>query len=154
MKAVVQRVSHAHVSIEGQVVGSIGQGLVVLLGVAEKDSIIEADWLIKKILNCRIFSDEQQKMNLSVLDIRGGVLVVSQFTLLANVRKGNRPSFVEAATPEKAQELYNYCLDKMKTDLYDRIQAGVFGAMMEVSLTNDGPVTLVFDTDLKNKKDE
>ncbi len=154
MKAVVQRVSQANVSVGGQIVGSIGHGLVVLLGVAEKDTILEADWLVNKILDCRIFSDEAQKMNLSVLDIHGGVLVVSQFTLLANVRKGNRPSFVEAATPEKAQELYNYCLNKMKDELYDNLQSGVFGAMMEVSLTNDGPVTIVFDTDIKNKKDE
>ncbi len=154
MKAVVQRVSQANVSVGGQVVGSIGQGLLVLLGVAEKDTFAEAEWLVKKILDCRIFSDEEKKMNLSVLDIHGGVLVISQFTLLANVRKGNRPSYVEAAAPDKAQDLYNYCLKRMKTEVHDNLQSGVFGAMMEVSLTNDGPVTIVFDTDIKNKKDE
>jgi len=151
MKAVVQRVSQAEVTVNGQVKGSIGIGLLVLLGIAQEDNRSDADWLVSKILQCRIFADQSKKMNLSVLAVNGEVLLISQFTLLANVLQGNRPSYKDAASPEKALELYHYCMDRIKAELTTNLQTGEFGAMMEVSLKNDGPVTIVFDSKSKHK---
>lgn len=140
MRAVVQRVSEARVTVEGRVVGEIGRGLLVLLGVAPTDGPAQVSWLASKIAGLRIFSDEAGKMNLSVAEIGGGVLVVSQFTLYGDASKGRRPSFVGAARPELAEPLYEAFADALGA------QRGVFGADMQVALTNDGPVTLILDT--------
>ena len=146
MRAVVQRVSSASVSIEGAVVGSIGPGLLVLLGVAEGDTPADGAWLAQKIAQLRIFSDEADRMNRSVQDIAGGVLVVSQFTLFASTRKGTRPSFNAAAAPELANSLYQDFVRQLETLLGRPVPTGRFGAMMQVALVNDGPVTLLIDT--------
>ncbi|MCX8071948.1 MAG: D-aminoacyl-tRNA deacylase [Candidatus Binatia bacterium] len=145
MRAVVQRVSRACVRVEGHVVGAIGPGLLVLLGVAAGDSEADARWLCDKILNLRIFSNEAGKFDRSVLDIGGGVLVVSQFTLLADVAKGRRPSFTGAALPEQAHSLYEYFARLVKQSGLPTA-TGEFGAHMEVELVNDGPVTIVIDS--------
>jgi D-aminoacyl-tRNA deacylase len=144
MKAVVQRVTRGSVTVGHQTVGTIERGLVVLLGVARHDSEKEADYLAEKIVQLRIFEDEKGKMNRSLLDIRGSMLVVSQFTLLGDCRKGRRPSFAEAAPPEKAEMLYDRFVRKV-TLMGVPIATGRFRAMMQVSLDNDGPVTLVLD---------
>ena len=146
MRAVVQRVSSASVSIEGAVVGSIGPGLLVLLGVAEGDTPADGAWLAQKIAQLRIFSDEADRMNRSVQDIAGGVLVVSQFTLFASTRKGTRPSFNAAAAPELANSLYQDFVRQLESLLGRPVPTGRFGAMMQVALVNDGPVTLLIDT--------
>ena len=146
MKAVVQRVTQASVTVGGEVVGEIGKGLMILLGVAETDEQSDVDWLAQKIANLRIFSDEEGKMNKSVLDIDGQILVVSQFTLIADYAKGNRPAFIKAAKPEKAIPLYEYFLLKMNTLVNKSIEKGIFGADMDVSIYNQGPVTIVLDT--------
>ncbi|MBX3244432.1 MAG: D-tyrosyl-tRNA(Tyr) deacylase [Acidobacteria bacterium] len=145
MKAVVQRVKQASVTVEGEVVGSIGKGLLVLLGVAEADSTADADKLVEKILNIRLMDDDEGRMNLSVMDISAEMLVVSQFTLLADTRKGRRPSYIGAAAPDKANELYEYFVDKIRSSL-GRVETGRFRAMMDVQLVNDGPVTIILDT--------
>lgn len=151
MKAVIQRVRNASVAIEGITVGKIGNGLLVLLGVAEGDTEADIALLARKIVNLRIFSDEAGKMNRSVKDIDGEILVVSQFTLLANCRHGNRPDFLASANPKIANDFY----ERFKTLLAQevrRVECGVFGADMQVSLMNDGPVTILLDTDnLKSK---
>ena len=144
MKALIQRVSQASVSVDGSVVGSIGQGVLVLLGVEKQDDEVAADKLLKKILNYRIFSDEDDKMNLSVLDVAGGVLLVSQFTLVADTKKGLRPSFSSAAKPADAERLYHYTVDSAKK-LTKNVQQGIFAADMKVSLLNDGPVTFMLE---------
>jgi len=144
MKALIQRVSQASVSVDGSVVGSISQGVLVLLGVEKQDDEAAADKLLKKILNYRIFSDEGDKMNLSVLDIAGGVLFVSQFTLVADTKKGLRPSFSSAAKPADAKRLYNHTVASAKK-LAENVQQGVFAADMKVSLLNDGPVTFMLE---------
>lgn len=146
MRAVVQRVSSASVSIEGAVVGEIGPGLLVLLGVAEGDTPADGAWLAQKIAQLRIFSDDADRMNRSVQDIAGGVLVVSQFTLFASTRKGTRPSFNGAAAPELANSLYQDFVRQLETLLGRPVPTGRFGAMMKVALVNDGPVTLLIDT--------
>jgi len=146
MRAVVQRVSSASVSIEGAVVGSIGPGLLVLLGVAEGDTPADGAWLAQKIAQLRIFSDGADRMNRSVQDIAGGVLVVSQFTLFASTRKGTRPSFNAAAAPELANSLYQDFVRQLESLLGRPVPTGRFGAMMQVALVNDGPVTLLIDT--------
>ncbi|HOF08369.1 MAG TPA: D-aminoacyl-tRNA deacylase [Opitutaceae bacterium] len=146
MRAVVQRVSSASVSIEGAVVGSIGPGLLVLLGVAEGDTPADGAWLAQKIAQLRIFSDEADRMNRSVQDIAGGVLVVSQFTLFASTRKGTRPSFNAAAAPELANSLYEGFVRQLESILGRPVPTGRFAAMMQVALVNDGPVTLLIDT--------
>ena len=145
MRAVVQRVSSASVCLEGEKVSSIDQGLLVLLGVSGKDTAADAEWLVEKIVNLRVFEDEERKLNRSLLDVGGKLLVVSQFTLYGNCRKGRRPSFVEAAPPEVADALYNVFVTKAK-ERNIPVQTGVFQAHMMVELVNDGPVTLIIDT--------
>ncbi len=144
MKALIQRVNQASVSVDGVVVGSIAQGVLVFLGVEKQDDEVAADKLLKKILNYRIFSDEDDKMNLSVLDVNGGVLLVSQFTLVADTQKGLRPSFSSAAKPADAERLYNYTVGSA-SKLTENVQQGVFAADMKVSLLNDGPVTFMLE---------
>lgn len=144
MRVVIQRVLNAQVTVEGRVTGSIGKGLLIFLGVGEDDTREIADKYIDKILKLRIFSDENGKTNLSLQDVQGEILIVSQFTLYAECRKGNRPDFIHAAGAAKAKELYEYVLDTVKSR-YGQVQAGEFGADMKVSLVNDGPFTIVLD---------
>ncbi len=146
MRIVIQRVSEASVTIDGKVFSSIGQGLLVLVGFESQDDLKSVDWLCGKIVNMRIFSDKEGKMNLSVLDVGGEILVVSQFTLHASTRKGNRPSFIKAAPPEISNPLYETFVDRLGELLEKPVAAGIFGADMKVSLVNDGPVTIVVDT--------
>ena len=148
MKAVIQRVSEASVKVDGEIVGKIGNGLLLLIGIDEEDEQTDADWLIQKILNLRIFGDEEGKLNLSVLNISGEILCISQFTLIADYKKGNRPSFIKAAKPDKAIPLFDYFKTEIaKSNL--KTESGIFGADMKVSLMNDGPVTIVMDSKTK-----
>jgi D-tyrosyl-tRNA(Tyr) deacylase len=151
MKAVIQRVSSARVVVDGECVGSCGNGYMILLGVAAGDTEEDAELLCRKIVNLRIFRDENDKMNRSLKDIDGEMLVISQFTLLANYRHGNRPDFLESAKPEEANRLYEYFKSLAAREVR-RVESGVFGAHMEVTLTNDGPVTIVMDSDVLKKK--
>jgi D-aminoacyl-tRNA deacylase len=145
MRAVIQRVSRAKVQVEGQMTGQIGMGLLILLGVGNGDSAKEADYLLEKIANLRIFEDTAGKLNLSVLDIHGELMIISQFTLYADCRKGRRPSFTDAAPPDAAKALYEYFLEKARfTGL--PVASGIFQAMMEVELINSGPVTILLDS--------
>jgi len=144
LRAVVQRVSSASVTVDGRVVGQIGFGMLVLLGVTHEDSETHAERIAEKLASLRFFSDDAGKMNLSCLDVGGEVLVISQFTLYGDCRKGRRPSYTDAAEPEKAERLYEYFIEKMK-NLGLRVASGIFGAMMKVSLVNEGPVTLIVD---------
>ena len=146
MRALIQRVSQAQVDIGGETVGSIGKGLVILLGVAHDDGKAQADKLWTKISKLRIFEDENGKTNLSLSDVHGEVLVVSQFTLFTNCKKGNRPSFTEAGAPDEANRLYGYFVDLARRDV-PYVATGVFAAMMDVKLVNEGPFTLWLDTD-------
>ena len=146
MRAVIQRVSRAKVSVENQTIGEIGKGILVLLGVAETDSEKEAVYLLEKTINLRIFEDAEDKMNLSLADIKGDLLVVSQFTLYGDVRKGRRPSFIKAAAPEKANQLYEFFVSEARRQI-GRVETGKFQAMMDVELTNDGPVTIMLDSE-------
>lgn len=146
MRAVVQRVSRAQVEIDGSTVGSIEKGLVILLGVGHEDTEDQAERLWSKISRLRIFEDENGKTNLSLADVHGDVLVVSQFTLFANCKKGNRPSFTQAGAPDEANRLYEWFVERARRDV-PRVETGRFGAYMDVSLTNDGPFTLWLDTD-------
>ncbi|MBL7013977.1 MAG: D-tyrosyl-tRNA(Tyr) deacylase [Candidatus Marinimicrobia bacterium] len=148
MIAVIQRCSHGNVTVNKSIVGEIGQGLVILLGVAENDQEQDGDYLVNKIMHLRIFSDNNDKMNLSLLDIGGSALVISQFTLCGDTRKGRRPSFTHAASPEKGKILYEYFMTKLSQGGIP-VQSGKFGAMMDVSLMNDGPVTFVLDSTQK-----
>ena len=145
MRAVIQRVSSASVTVDGQTVGKIGHGLLVLLGVAGTDTESDADHLVEKIRNLRIFDDADGKMNQSMMDTGGEMLVVSQFTLYGDTRRGRRPSFVQAAPPDEAERLYSYFVD-LARKFVPRVETGTFQAMMHVSLTNHGPVTLVLDS--------
>lgn len=142
MRLTVQRVANAKVEVDNKVVGKIDRGFLVLLGVTHTDTKKEADYLAKKLCNLRVFEDENEKMNLSIKDIDGELLIVSQFTLYADTKKGNRPSFIESAAPEYANELYEYFIQKCKEENIKKVKKGVFGAHMEVSLLNDGPVTI------------
>ena len=146
MRAVVQRVSRCRVVVEGKTVGEIGSGLLVLLGIAQGDDEAAAEYFSEKILGLRIFEDEAGKMNLSVHDARGAVLVVSQFTLYGDVRRGKRPSFDRAARPEEAKRLYEYFVERIRSSGL-RCETGVFQAMMDVELVNQGPVTILLDSD-------
>ncbi len=145
MRAVIQRVKSSFVSVDGEIIGKIGKGIMVLLGVADEDETGDADYLVGKIINLRIFEDGNGKMNKSLMDTGGEMLVVSQFTLLGNCRKGRRPSFVKAAGPEKANTLYEHFTGKVAEQGVP-VQTGRFRAMMEVSLINDGPVTLILES--------
>ena len=145
MRAVVQRVKEAKVVVDGKTVGEIGQGLLVLLGVEQKDEKVDADYLVSKIAHLRIFRDSEQKFNRSLIDVKGGMLVVSQFTLLGDCRKGRRPSFTDAALPEKAKELYEYFISSVAKNNIP-VASGEFQAMMDVHLVNDGPVTMLLDS--------
>ena len=149
MKVVVQRVTEASVEIENKIKGQIKEGLLILLGIASDDTQEDIDWLIKKILNLRIFSDEKLVMNKSLLDVNGEILLISQFTLHASTKKGNRPSYIKAAKPDIAIPLYKKFIFTMEDALKKSISTGIFGADMKVSLINDGPVTIIIDT--KNK---
>lgn len=146
MRAVIQRVSEASCVVDKRIVGSIGQGFVVLLGIEEADEADDLEWLAQKIANLRVFGDESGLMNKSLHDIQGNVLLISQFTLFAQTKKGNRPSFIRAAKPDKAIPLYEAMINELSTNLGKAVATGVFGADMKVSLVNDGPVTIVMDT--------
>lgn len=146
MRIVIQRVREASVKINGEIVGEIQQGLLVLLGIEHVDSELAADYLIQKLIHLRIFGDEEGKMNLSVSDISGDLLIVSQFTLFADTKKGNRPSFIRSARPEQAIPLYDYFLSQLNRLFSGKIENGVFGANMQVELINDGPVTIIMDS--------
>lgn len=148
MKAVIQRVTRASVVVEGKTVGQIDQGLLVFLGVAQNDTEVEAQYLVKKISSMRIFSDSEGKMNLCVKETGGSVLAISQFTLLADTRKGNRPSFIGAADPSSGKQLYQFFCEQMAAEGIP-LERGIFGADMKISLLNDGPVTIVLDTNAK-----
>jgi D-tyrosyl-tRNA(Tyr) deacylase len=145
MRAVVQRVTEARVEVAGEAVGDIGAGLLVLLGIARDDTRDDADYLADKTLNLRVFDDDQGKMNRSLLESGGAMLVVSQFTLYGDVRRGRRPSYSDAAEPEKANQLYEYFVERVRS-FGVRVETGIFQAMMKVSLTNDGPVTILLDS--------
>ena len=149
MKAVIQRVLQASVTIENERKSSIGAGLLVLLGISQTDTEADVEWLCKKIINLRIFADVEGKMNLSLLETGGELLLVSQFTLLGDNKKGNRPSFIEAARPEQAIPLYEKMIRRLSQELGKPVQTGTFGADMQVSLINDGPVTIIMDSLLK-----
>lgn len=146
MKAVIQRVSHASVTIDSKIVADIQKGLLVLVGIEDADSKEDIDWLSQKVANLRIFGDENGVMNLSVKDIDGDVIVVSQFTLHALTKKGNRPSYIKASKPDIAIPMYENFVQQLEMELGKKVQTGIFGADMKVSLLNDGPVTIVIDS--------
>jgi D-tyrosyl-tRNA(Tyr) deacylase len=150
MRFVIQRVSEASVTIDNTIYSSIQAGLLILMGVEELDTTEDADWLCQKLIGLRIFSDTEHKMNLSLKDINGDILLVSQFTLFASTKKGNRPSFIKSAKPDIAIPLYEYCVQQLSSLLEKPIKTGIFGADMKVSLINDGPVTIIMDS--KNKE--
>ncbi|RKE03105.1 D-aminoacyl-tRNA deacylase [Marinifilum flexuosum] len=150
MRVVIQRVSKASVTVENEVVGKINEGLMILVGIENEDKKEDADWLSKKICNLRIFDDEEGVMNKSLLDVKGNILTVSQFTLHAKTKKGNRPSYIAAAKPDISVPLYEYFVEKLKNESGANVETGKFGAHMEVALVNDGPVTILIDT--KNKE--
>ena len=150
MRAVLQRVKRASVTVEGNITGAIEDGLLVLLGIEEADTLEDMNWLSSKLVNLRIFNDEQDVMNRSLLEVGGGLLLVSQFTLFAATKKGNRPSYSRAAPPAIALPIYEKMIELLSAELGKPIQTGVFGADMKVELLNDGPVTIVIDT--KNKE--
>lgn len=146
MRFVIQRVTEASVTIDGEISGKIGKGYLVLIGVADTDTKEIADKMIRKMIGLRIFEDEQGKTNLSLADVDGGLLLVSQFTLYANCKRGNRPSFIEAGKPDMANEMYEYIIEKCRESV-DEVQTGEFGADMKVQLLNDGPFTIWLDSD-------
>lgn len=146
MRAVLQRVRRGSVTVEGRVVGAIEQGFVALVGVTHSDTRVQADLLARKIAQLRVFDDDEGKMNRSLLDVGAGVLLVSQFTLYADARKGRRPSFTDAARPEVASPLIDYLAERLRAEGVVRVEQGVFGAMMLVGIQNDGPVTIILDT--------
>ena len=146
MRFVIQRVKEASVHVGGNVIGQIGKGCLVLIGVSDSDTEAVADKMVRKMIGLRIFEDENGKTNLSLADVEGGLLLVSQFTLYANCKKGNRPSFIEAGAPDKAEALYEYIIRECSKSVPD-VQTGRFGAEMEVSLVNDGPFTILLDSE-------
>ena len=145
MRLVVQRVKYASVEVDKKVVGKIDEGFLVLIGIAPEDTTENADYLVKKLTNLRVFEDENDKMNLSIKDIDGELLLISQFTLYADCSQGNRPSFTNAAKPDKANELYEYFIDKCKKENIKKVETGIFGADMKVELLNNGPVTILLE---------
>jgi len=150
MRAVIQRVANASVNVDGETVGAIDNGLLILLGIEDADNQEDIEWLTRKISKLRIFDDEEGQMNHSVQDVDGGLLVVSQFTLHSSTKKGNRPSFIQAARPETAEPLYEKFVKYLEVVATCKVSTGTFGAMMQVSLVNDGPVTIIIDT--KNRE--
>ena len=146
MRFVIQRVTEASVTIDDEISGKIGKGYLVLIGVADTDTKEIADKMIRKMIGLRIFEDEQGKTNLSLADVDGGLLLVSQFTLYANCKRGNRPSFIEAGKPDMANEMYEYIIEKCRESV-DEVQTGEFGADMKIQLLNDGPFTILLDSD-------
>jgi len=146
MKAVIQRVTKASVTVEEKVVSSIKNGLLILLGITNEDSITDIEWLSKKIINLRIFNDNEAIMNKSIIDIDGNIIVVSQFTLLASTKKGNRPSYIKAAKPDVAIPLYKQFISQLEKELDKKVGTGIFGADMKIELLNDGPVTILIDS--------
>jgi D-tyrosyl-tRNA(Tyr) deacylase len=146
MRIILQRVKEASVTIEGKINAEIGQGLLLLIGIEQEDQQEDIDWLCKKVLDLRIFSDDEGKMNRSIRDVEGDIIVVSQFTLHANIKKGTRPSFIKAARPEIAIPLYENFVQTVETSLGKRVGTGKFGADMKVALINDGPVTIIMDS--------
>lgn len=150
MRVVIQRVQGASVTIQNKVYSSIDHGLLILLGIEHEDSIDDIDWLVSKITSMRIFNDEEGKMNLCNEEVKGSYMVVSQFTLHASTKKGNRPSFVKAAKPQKANDLYELFVKNLQNNTGQDVRTGVFGADMKIALINDGPVTIIIDT--KNKE--
>ncbi len=150
MRAVIQRVAEACVKVDGQVTGSIGKGLLILVGIEDSDTQKDIEWLTKKIVGLRIFDDENGVMNLSVMEIEGSILVVSQFTLMASTKKGNRPSYIRASKGDFAQPMYEKFCQALEQESGKKTEKGIFGADMKVSLLNDGPVTIIMDT--KNKE--
>ena len=152
MRAVIQRVKNSSVSVDGEIKGSVGKGYNVLLGVMQGDSQAQAELLASKIAKLRVFEDENGKMNKSVLDVGGGILVISQFTLCADIKKGNRPSFTDSAPPDEADRLYRYFCDCLRQNGVEKVETGVFAADMLVEINNDGPVTIMMDTDIWNNK--
>lgn len=150
MIAVIQRVSHASVTIENQLRGQIKTGFLVLLGITHNDKDEDLEWLAKKIIGLRVFSDDEGKMNLDLANVNGNILLISQFTLYSNTKKGNRPSFIDAAKPEIAIPLYEKMIEKLSIGLAKKIETGEFGADMKISLVNDGPVTIIIDSKNRN----
>ena len=150
MKIVIQRVSEARVKVSNKIISEIKLGFLILLGVEKSDSKEDINWLVSKILNLRVFSDDEHKMNLSIKDINGEIIVVSQFTLHAKTKKGNRPSYINAANPEQAEPLYEEFISLLKNESTVSVQSGVFGANMQLDIVNDGPVTIIIDS--KNKE--
>jgi D-tyrosyl-tRNA(Tyr) deacylase len=150
VKVVIQRVSQATVKVSDKIISEIKLGFLILLGVEKSDSKEDIDWLVNKISNLRIFSDNELKMNLSIKDIKGEIIVVSQFTLHAKTKKGNRPSYIKAANPEQAEPLYEEFISQLKNESAVSVQSGIFGANMQIDIVNDGPVTIIMDS--KNKE--
>lgn len=150
MRAVIQRVKEASVKVDGKITGAIDKGLLILVGIEDADTQEDIEWLIKKIVGLRIFDDENGVMNLSVMDIGGGLLAVSQFTLMASTKKGNRPSYIRASKGDYAEPMYEKFCQSLEKESGKKVEKGIFGADMKVSLLNDGPVTIIMDT--KNKE--
>ena len=150
MKVVIQRVKESSVEIDNKIKAEIGKGLLVLIGISQEDNKLDVEWLVNKVLNIRIFNDSDEIMNKSIIDIKGEILIISQFTLMALTKKGNRPSYIKSASHEIAIPLYNYFIELLESKIKKGVKAGIFGAHMKVSLLNDGPVTIIIDS--KNKE--
>jgi D-tyrosyl-tRNA(Tyr) deacylase len=146
MRAVIQRVSQASCKVNGEIIGKINKGFLVLLGIENEDNLSDVHWLAQKIINMRIFNDEHDLMNKSLLDVNGKILIISQFTLMANTKKGNRPSFIRASKPDQAILLYEEMIAKLTELMGEKVETGSFGADMQIELTNDGPVTIMMNT--------
>ena len=149
MKAVIQRVNHASVQVEGKIISKIENGLLVLLGITQTDNLTDSKWLCNKIINLRVFNDEQGVMNKSLNDVQGNVIIVSQFTLMAGTKKGHRPSYIKAANAEIAVPLYKQFIEEFEALSKKKVGTGKFGADMKIILENDGPVTIIIDTEMK-----